>query len=111
MLVTEEIRETLSSLTASGCNYRQCQDDVSNLRDSLTTALESERVTDFKQDGRWLLNGIHPRRVYTIVQDGGHRLKIAFTGMSSIMVFSSRGRYTHCRPDEFQERLQKFLSR
>ena len=108
MMVTEEIRQEIASYSTN-CRHERCQAQNGEIQRMLLEALESDRVVRFQRDGGWLLNQRHARRVYAIRRSDGRELRIAPTYMSTIMVFSSRGRSTHCRPEEFSQRMEKFL--
>ena len=48
--------------------------------------------------------------MYEIVHSDGRKLRLAFTGLSNIQVFSSRKRSTHCYPAELKKRLEQFIT-
>lgn len=108
MNVTPEIKEDIQS-HRTACQKDFCQNQAQQLEESLIETLASPQVSNFQETGEWFLNGLHWRPVYTITHHDGRTLEIAFTGLSNIMTFSSRDRYTHNRADEFRERMERFL--
>ena len=109
MIVTNETRETVASHHTS-CSHEQCQKQSEEIGAKLLAALASDLVRSFQPAGTWLLNRRHPRPVYAIERADGRRMRVAFTGMTTLMVFSKRGRFTHCRPDELEQKLARFLN-
>ena len=111
MVLTEETRRTVEQYRRIGCHSETCRAQAGQLVDILLEALAREEVTGFEPLEDWLLNGIHRRPAYALIRRDGAELKIAFTGMTMLMVFSSRNRYTHCGPGGLTRRLERFLGR
>ena len=111
MKITAEVQDTITDMRTD-CHHQRCKDQAQNIENTLLQALASPMVDSFTPDGEWLLNDIHPRPAYLIQHTDSRSLRIAFTFMCTIMVFSRRRprHYTHCRPQEFAQRMREFLS-
>ena len=111
MIVSKEIHSLIDQYKTY-CNQPRCQTEWANIRHSLLNCLASNKIIDFDYIGEYELNpgSVHIRPTYAIKHKNGTEMKIAFTWLSNIVVFSSRNRKTHCYADEFKKRLDRFVN-
>lgn len=94
------------------CPSPHCKAQYQELADLLLETLRSPQVTALEYAGEYRLNpeSNYTRPVYEIVHQDGRTLRLAFTGLSTLQVFSPRNRSTHCCPGELARRMQDFIS-
>ena len=113
--VTGKPERSLDELLHLRCTSTWCQANVDLIKATLQTALESQKIAAFVYEGdvKFSLMNAYGRPTYTIHHVDGRQMRVAFTGMSTIEVYSKRkrgGRSSHhCRGDEFRDRMQKFI--
>ena len=109
MKINKEIQEIINSSYISCSNVwcqKECRESLRRLMDLLC----SPKIISMEYKGEYKFNPqkLWSRSVYEISHIDGRKLKLAFTGMGTIQIFSKRNRQTHCRTKEFKERLNKF---
>ena len=113
MMLSEDIVSTIQRYTRLSCSNKYCQENITGIRNNLLKLLQHNDIVDFRYVGEERLHptSIHIRPVYAIVHSSGKYKEISFTGMSTIQVFANnaRTRSTHCRNNEFLDRMNKFL--
>ena len=111
MWVSDELRSEIKEWASTGCRQSYCQGSIKAIGDTLLTALESPKVIRWEPAGTHQINpgSIHIRQCFTLLNEDGTRLRLGFTGLATIMVFSRRKRHTYCNAEEFKERIDKFL--
>ena len=109
MEVNRKLQELIED-QQTNCSNPWCQDQSRELADLLLETLSSPEVASLEYVGEHRLNPTSKltRPVYEIVHSDGRRLRLAFTGLSNIQVFSSKNRSTHCYPEALRARLEKF---
>ena len=102
--------ERLITEQPTGCGKTRCVSDVYKIKRLLLNTLRSDQVVGFEEFDRWQP---HPqfsgRPTYKIVRSDGKRLRVAFTGMTTLQVFSKGDRSHHYRPAELSEKLGSFI--
>ena len=111
-----EIDQELSEMVESGqtgCSNPWRQEQSRELGKLLLETLRSPDVAAMEYGGEHRVNpgSAWTRPVRHIVRTDGRRMKLAFTGLSNVQAFSGRGRSTHCYPEEFGRRLERFMGR
>ena len=110
MQLTEQLQNIIEGHQTT-CSNQWCRDEGQKISDTLLRALGEDRVAGMEYAGEHRLNPMSnwTRAAYELIHADGRRLRLAFTGMSSLQVFSKRGRSTHCRAAELHGRLQAFI--
>ena len=112
MEIDEELREFIES-EKTACPNQWCRDQGEAITEILLETLGNPRITGLEYQGEHRLNPSSnwTRPVYGIVHQDGRRIRIAFTRLSSIQVFSHRkGKSTHCYSAELKKRLGEFIT-
>ena len=112
MQVTEQLQNIVES-HQTRCSNQWCRNEGRKISDTLFDTLGSNQITGMEYAGEHRLNPVSKwtRPVYEILHADGRKLRLAFTGLSSLQVLSKRGRSTHCRATELHDRLQAFVHR
>ncbi len=110
MQLTEQLQNIIEGHQTT-CSNQWCRDEGQRISDTLLRALGEDQVTNMEYASQHRLNPMSnwTRATYEILHADGRRLRLAFTGMSSLQVFSKRSRSTHCRAAELRDRLQAFI--
>lgn len=113
MEVTNELKELISEYRCS-CRLQSHVDAYMKIENLLIETLERPEIKSFEQTGEWQLNppfGKHWRDEYTIEKIDGNKLRVAFTGFGTIMIFKNQSkRYRYCYYDDFEQKISRFLS-
>ena len=104
----------LEALIRDHHDVKCCTGQAGQARDIANTLLETLRdtqVVSFIYAGEHRLNPVSTwtRPMYEVTHAAGRALRLAFTGMGTIQVFSKRKRSTHCYAAEFRKRMRQFL--
>ena len=111
MIITKEIHQLVNSYMNIHCKNTHCQKQIRNIYSKLIELLSSDKVENFRYVGLCKLSYSNgpAKKLYQITLKNRKFMKIGFTGMSSIQVFSKRNRSTYCYSNEFCERVEKLL--
>ena len=112
MKLTKALVDEVADLCDTTCTRPRCQAAAQCHQALLLHALASVQVTEFTFVGEHPLHpgSIHIRPVFQLTHLNGRTLRMAFTGLSTVQVFSNRrNRSTHCHPHEFATRLHNFI--
>ena len=109
MEVDRKLQELIED-QQTNCSNPRCRNQSRELADLLLETLNSPEVANLEYVGERRLNPTSTltRPVYEIVHSDGRRLRLAFTGLSNIQIFSSRNKSTHCYPEDLRAKLEKF---
>ena len=93
------------------CRSPICQKNYHELASVVRALADSPHIKSISYAGEYRLNPFSSwtRPKFSINHRDGRSMKVGFTGMTTIHVFSKRKRGTHCYASEFRERAVKFI--
>ena len=111
MELNTQLRELIEN-EKTNCDKPGCRKQAEEIAAILLETLGAPQATVMEYVGEHRLNpeSTWTRPVYEIAHQDGSRLRLAFTGLSNVQVFSGRNRSTHCRAAELGKRLERFIT-
>ena len=110
MKITGEIRKLFES-NITQCTDEACRKESEAEMKLLLKAISSDKVVDFQYMGETKLNSFSSwtRSVYDMSHENGSYFRFAFTGMSTVQVFSKGKRSYHRYSNDLKIKLDKFI--